>query len=126
MVVEKKCYVCGLSLDDYPYNPESLVANPEMICSCCGTHYGLDDEGGGWVEVPDEILDLNGRFGDDSHKKIISILRNDWVIKGMKWWSTDQLFHPKPPNWNPIEQLRNIPEEFLDDETREIIKNGKI
>jgi hypothetical protein len=41
--IKKVCYVCGLQLTDYPYDPESFLANFEIICPSCGTHYGLED-----------------------------------------------------------------------------------
>jgi hypothetical protein len=113
--IEKVCYVCGLELDDYPYYLDSRpIANPEMICPCCGTHYGLDDEGGGKVEISDEIVDAYQNFGDDAHKKIIKILRKHWIDGGMKWWFPypDVPLSSEPKNWDSKKQIENIPEEF--------------
>lgn len=109
--IEKRCYVCGLNLYEYPYDPETLLANPEMICPCCGTHYGLDDEGAGKLEISDEIISEHQEFGDDAHKKIIHLLREDWINGGKKWWSENPA-HPQPNNWNPDEQLKNVPTSF--------------
>lgn len=110
--IEKICYVCGFNLYDYPYDPNIFTPNPEMICPSCGTHYGLDDEGAGKVEVPDEIVDSYRKFGDDAHKKIIKILRNDWTNGGMKWWAEGNPLDRKPGNWDPEDQLKNIPGDF--------------
>ena|SRR3989344_1767410 len=110
--VEKVCYVCGLELDDYPYDPEFLTSDIELICPCCGTHYGLDDEGAGKVDVPDEIVDAYQNFGDDAHKKIIKILRQNWIDNGMKWWVSSVYPGSEPKNWDPKKQLENVPEEF--------------
>lgn len=111
-IIKKICYVCGLLLDDYPYDPTVLMANPEMICPCCATHYGLEDEGGGKVDIPDELVDTYKSFGDEAHKKIIKLLRQNWIDNGMEWQMPEDIFHPKPKNWDPEKQLENIPEEF--------------
>lgn len=110
--IKKVCYVCGLNLYDYPYDPESFTPNPEMICPCCGTHYGLEDEGGGKVEIPDDLVDSYHDFGDDAHKKIIKILRQNWIDEGMKWLIPETISSPMPQNWDPKKQLENVPEEF--------------
>lgn len=111
--VKKICYVCGLELDDYPYSLGGRpIANENVICPCCGTHYGLDDEGGGDVDIPDDIVNAYKNFADDGHKKIIKILRQNWVDGGMKWKIPEDVFHPTPDNWDPQKQLENVPEEF--------------
>lgn len=111
--VQKMCYVCGFPLEDQPYYLDSHpIANHEIICPCCGTHYGLDDEGAGNVEIPDELVDDYKTFGDEAHKKIIKILRQNWIDNGMKWWAEEDPFGRKPENWDPVKQLENVPEEF--------------
>jgi hypothetical protein len=109
---EKICYICGLQLEEYPYHPEFRTADIEFICPCCGTHYGLDDEGAGKVEVPDEIVNAYQSFGDEAHKKIIKILRQNWIEEGMNWWAVGDPFSPVPENWDPKKQLENVPIEF--------------
>ncbi len=113
-IEQKVCYVCGLALNDYPYHPDSHpVANHEIICSCCGTHYGLDDEGAGKVEIPDEIVDAYQVFGDEAHKKIIRTLRQHWIDQGMHWEHKDYAsLLLKPKDWDPKKQLENVPSEF--------------
>lgn len=111
MKIEKKCYVCGLQLDEYPYNDPGEVprANDSVICPACGIHYGYDDEGAGNV-IPDELTYSGWKFGDENHIKIIQFWRKKWIDEGMKWWSLDE--NKIPYEWNPNEQLKNVPEEF--------------
>lgn len=110
--VRKICYACGLQLRDYPYDPESLAPNPEVICSCCGIHYSYDDEGAGNV-IPDELAYSNWKFGDDNHKKIMRIWRQHWINDGMRWKHDDPISLSEQPNdWDPEKQLANLPEEF--------------
>jgi hypothetical protein len=114
--LEKKCYVCGLELEDYPYYPDSHpIFNHEIICPSCGIHYGYDDAGGGDL-IPDELTDIDWKFGDENHIKIMKFWREKWIKDGMRWWmevhgASDELSR-KPKDWNPQEQLKNIPEEF--------------
>jgi hypothetical protein len=111
--VKKICYVCGLALNDYPYYINSNpVANPEMICPSCGTHYGLDDLGGGKIKIDDNLVNEFKIFSDPAHIKIIKLIRQNWIKTGMNWWSQKNPFYPKPENWNPNEQMKNIPSDF--------------
>lgn len=106
--IEKKCYVCGLELYDYPYYLNSHPkTNENVICSCFGIHYGYDDEGAGDI-IPDELTYRDWKFGDENHIKIIKFWRKYWIDGGMKWWS----LNPKPENWDPKKQLKNITEGF--------------
>ena len=52
------------------------------ICPSCGTEFGYDDAG-------------------RSHEA----LRDDWITRGMKWWSLDEF---PPFGWSPLEQLTNV------------------
>jgi len=54
------------------------------ICPSCGTEFGLHD--------------VNASTSD---------LRSAWLRTGPKWWST---VTPEPENWNPVEQLANLPD----------------
>jgi RNA polymerase subunit RPABC4/transcription elongation factor Spt4 len=91
------CPVCGVTnaVKDLPWNSDGFAS--EDICPCCGTHYGEDD----WAE------DVVGR------RVLWTELRKKWIDGGMKWWSQDTEFRPKPQNWDPHKQLENIPEEFI-------------
>ncbi|MES2930628.1 MAG: hypothetical protein V4665_02490 [Patescibacteria group bacterium] len=105
--IEKRCYVCGLQLDEYPYEPDTLTYNHSVICPACGIHYGYDDGGAGDI-VPEELTDQDWKFGDEAHKKIIKFWRQRWIEQGMKWWSPQ----PQPQGWEPKKQLEMVPEEF--------------
>lgn len=110
--IEKICYVCGLELDDFPYDTKVFTPNPSVICPACGIHYGYDDDGAGDV-IPDELAYSGWKFGDENHKKIMKFWREKWINEGMKWKHQDiisQTFIPQ--NWDPQKQLENIPEEF--------------
>ncbi len=52
------------------------------ICPSCGTEFGVNDANASVEE-----------------------LREAWIETGPKWWSDTD---PKPPNWNPFEQLARI------------------
>ncbi|MEN9557761.1 MAG: hypothetical protein RL141_130 [Candidatus Parcubacteria bacterium] len=109
--VKKVCYVCGCTLQDYPYDPEHLVPNPEVICPSCGIHYGCDDEGAGDV-IPDELAYSGWKFADENHKKIMKFWRQYWIDGGMKWWAEEDPFGRQPEGWDPKKQLENVPTEF--------------
>jgi hypothetical protein len=60
----------------------------DEICPSCGSHIGWND------------FDLeNAR----EH-------REQWLATGPVWWSR---FSSEPPNWNPQEQMKNIPPDWL-------------
>ncbi len=105
--VEKKCYVCGITLDDYPYDPESLRYNESVICPACGIHYGFDEAGAGDV-VPTALTNQDWKFGDATHKQILRFWRERWIAGGMQWWSP----LPPPTQWNPTDLLKTIPADF--------------
>jgi hypothetical protein len=99
-------------LDEYPYDPNHFAVNYEMICPCCGIHYGYDDGGAGEI-IPDDLAYSDWRFGDENHIKIMKFWRQYWISNGMKWKHQDgHSLSQKPENWNPEEQLKNLPEEF--------------
>ena len=67
-----QCPVCGYS--DLP-----RPALDDLICACCGTHFGYHDYGSSY-----------------------EALRSDWVTKGAPWFSRSI----KAPNgWDPMKQL---------------------
>jgi hypothetical protein len=134
-IVKKVCYVCGLKLDHTPYYAkkygDTISGDIELICSCCGVHYEYDDAGASnKFNIPDELIDEScegpdSGFGRSAHKKILTIIRKDWIKNGMKWWFPYTNFpnDSQPSNWNPIEQLRNVPEDFMDEDTRKLIES---
>lgn len=109
--IEKTCYVCGCLLSDYPFDPEDYSGNPDVICPSCGFHYSYDDEGAGDI-IPEELTNNVWEFGDKTHIEIIKFWRKYWISNGMNWWSTDNPFTLKPYDWDPEEQLNNVPDEF--------------
>lgn len=95
------CAVCGNIASVMRHTkPESALETGE-ICPCCGFHYGYDD------------MNASAEYSKDATPlDIIKIYRSQWIKDGMKWWSINPL-RPKPPNWDPLQQLKNIPKEFL-------------
>lgn len=67
------CPVCG-------YNQLKRPPSDDLICPCCGVHFGLDD------------CSLN-----------YDALRKIWLKNGAKWWSDAT---SPPQNWEPILQLQ--------------------
>jgi hypothetical protein len=95
------CPICGAknAVQEVPWSKDGYAS--QDICPCCGTHYGEDD----WANTEEER-----RF-------LFIELRKQWIAGGMLWKHD----HPEDPfpqnhppqNWNPQEQLKNIPKEFL-------------
>lgn len=98
------CPVCGYpKLENIPWT-EDLRPSWD-ICPSCGTHFGNNDFGTSLEEVYNRHITL----------------RKEWIKNGMKWgWSmklnraVESVSYPRPSNWDPIQQLKNIPAEFLD------------
>lgn len=85
------CPVCGLQLDFEPWVENS---GSQEICPSCGIQFGYDDFAG----------------GDRSKRAdVYRGWRKKWLQTGPKWWSKS----PQPLNWNPTEQIKNIPKEYL-------------
>jgi hypothetical protein len=77
------CPVCafpGLPEPAYSRDGGSLE-----ICFCCGFQFGY----------------TYAALGEAGHKK----WRDEWIRNGMKWSNPN----PPPDNWDPTEQLKNIP-----------------
>lgn len=107
--VEKVCYVCGLELDEFPYDPEVFTSNHSVICPACGIHYGYDDGGAGDV-IPDELAYSDWKFGDENHIKIIKFWRDKWIKEGMKWKHQDiPSLTFMPHNWNQKNNFKIFP-----------------
>lgn len=97
MITKNICLICGWDqLTDSPYSGEHQIGSDE-ICPSCGFQFGYSDDGSASGEYPMEW----------TKEMIISNYRQKWIIEGMKWWSRS-LLNPKPLNWDPKEQLKNI------------------
>ena len=83
------CRVCGLYYDDPPWGANGRLPSFD-ICLCCGVEFGYGDS----------ILEA------------IRSWRSEWVARGAPWrWpdaDTDE-----PSDRNLVEQMKNIPAEFL-------------
>lgn len=66
------CPVCA-------YNQLPFAPADYNICPSCGTEFGYDDAEVGY-----------------------SVLRQEWIDAGAKWWSPNT---PPPANWNAFVQL---------------------
>ena len=93
------CLVCGYpNLEEQPFDGVKFHSTHE-ICPSCGFHYGYDD------------LNATGEYPEDFNEwDIIKVYREKWIKNGSKWWSENETL---PVNWNPEEQLKNIPEQSL-------------
>lgn len=91
------CSVCGFDFfKDTGLKPWDNGSPSDEICASCGFQFGFDD------------YDDESGYGikDKKYKE----WRKKWIRDGMKW-STQKEYKPK--DWNPREQLKNIPKEFL-------------
>lgn len=92
------CPICGVinAVKKNPWNENGFAS--QDICPCCGTHYGEDD----WAETEKE------------RAKLFIKLREKWIANGMKWWAEKdgEIDYRKPLNWSPVEQLKNLTENF--------------
>ncbi len=78
------CPVCGYDqLSDEPFS-ESKGRPSYEICPSCAFHFGYDDDAQGYTYQQ---------------------WRNEWIKKGMPWFSSGQ--NP-PEGWNPAEQIKNL------------------
>jgi len=80
-----RCRVCGLYLDEPPWGLDGRTPLFEH-CACCGVEFGYQDA------TP------------TGTKKF----RDAWLAAGAEW---DEL-GKKPPDWDPIEQLKHVPVRF--------------
>ncbi len=84
------CPVCGCLLGFYPWINDTPS---DRNCWSCGIKFGQDDIA---------ITELE-------RIKMYKEWRQKWVVSGMQWWHGDPF-----EGWNPREQLKNIPKQFLD------------
>lgn len=99
------CFVCGFDGLNEQFYIDDQFSSTFEICPCCGFQYGYHDLNGS-DEYPENFKE----------RDIIIAYRKEWIQNGMKWWSEEdgEPDERKHLNWNPHEQLKNIPPEFLD------------
>ncbi|MFA6060323.1 MAG: hypothetical protein WC756_19135 [Taibaiella sp.] len=85
IMVQHNCRVCGLYIEDAPWGIDGQCPTYEY-CPCCDVEFGYQD------------------YTLESTKKF----RQEWLDNGAKW----AMPKIKPENWDLIEQMKNIPEEF--------------
>ena len=78
------CRVCGYN--NYPDEFWEDETPMYTICPCCGCESGNED------------------YTAESTKNY----REKWIAKGANWFKPKE----KPENWNMIEQLKNVPQEY--------------
>jgi hypothetical protein len=79
------CRVCGLKQTTPPWGENNKSPSFEF-CVCCGTEFGYND----------------------ATLKAVLTQREKW-IKSKFVWFKDSL---KPKNWDPITQMKDIPNKF--------------
>ena len=85
------CPACGFPGLDEPAYDENKNGSYE-ICPSCGFEFGVTDDDQGYT---------------------VQSWREQWIRGGMKWVHNDKdSLEEKPKDWNPKEQLKNIPEEY--------------
>lgn len=67
-----QCPVCG-------YAELPRPAQDDLVCACCGTHFGYHDYARSYEE-----------------------LRTDWIARGARWFSRSIR---APSGWDPVKQL---------------------
>lgn len=77
------CPVCGYKLDFTPWAKEQ---SEELVCPCCGIHFGCDDV----------IL--------EQREAVYTAWRRRWIKNGRRWWSKN----PAPADFNPPWQLARL------------------
>ncbi len=96
-----KCFVCGYSGLSEQFYIDGKFSSTFEICPSCGFQYGYHD------------LNGTGEYPESFKEKYIIIsFRKKWIAGGMLW---DKGSASPPPNWNPRDQLKEIPKEFLEE-----------
>jgi len=83
------CRICGFIYNDYyPWGKDGKTPTYDF-CVCCGAEFGFDDD---------------NMAGDG-----IQAYRSKWISEGANFHTPEEC----PIHWNPHEQLKNIPDEFV-------------
>ena len=103
------CVVCGFPEIAENYLIDGNITSTYEICPSCGFQYGYSN-------FPPHM----GLVKETKQSELITYCRKLWIQGGMQWgWSFkhEKAFDSDkaPLNWNPLEQLKNVPKEFLDD-----------
>ena len=113
--IEYICIFCGYKdfvFPNYEIKNNGFFLGNFTICPSCGAEFGFDDDAA-HTESPKV-------FGDEVHVKNTSKYRCYWIQSGM-FWRGEYGRLSVPENWNPIDQLKQLPEEFKDDLVRSIV-----
>ena len=81
------CKVCGLHFPEFFPWGETGETPSHDICDCCGIEFGYED----------------------NNVESVRVARKKWLVDGANWFNPEN----KPSVWNPNDQLKNIPPEFL-------------
>ena len=73
------------------------------FCPVCGR-----DQGEEITHMMGDICPCCGIEYLDFIKEDFIAFRKDWIASGYAWRSPSM----RPPNWDPVEQMKNIPERF--------------
>lgn len=84
-----RCRVCGWLLQDPPWGPDGRTPTFKS-CPCCGVEFGYED-----------FTPLGA-----------ARYRHLWLQRGGSWAGPEQ----KPSDWDLEEQLKHIPQRFLEKE----------
>lgn len=82
------CRICGFLYPESPPWGKDGNSPTFNFCICCGVEFGYQD-----VNLQSSIQ-----------------YRKNWIKAGMKWDST---YINQPSDWNPLQQMKNIPQEYL-------------
>lgn len=107
MIKKHVCVVCGFSGIQENYIIDGAIISTHEICPSCGFQYGYSN-------FPPHV----GLPRETKQLELVKYCRDLWIQGGMKWgWSFkhQKAFNSDktPVNWNPLEQLKNVPKEFL-------------
>jgi|SRR3989344_2478795 len=93
--IKKKQFICPAC--GFPELTEDPMEQTYEICPSCGMEFGYAD----------------AQYHATGDVGVYRNWREQWIRGGMKWVHKDKdSLEEKPKDWNPKEQLKNIPEEY--------------